>query len=522
MEHDGLTFPEALHTLADEAGVTLEPTRSADSSYPDQPGPDYPDEQAATGQRPIPKNEMFKINEMAVEFYYRQTRGNQRVIDYFLGRGLTREIIREFKLGYAPPGWTELLSYAKSKGVAESSLVQCGLAISKPGNKLYDRFRDRIMFPIFDTSKRAVGFGGRGLTKDAEPKYLNSPETLLYQKNKTFYGLHAAQYHIKQAKSVIIVEGYMDFLALYQAGIKNVVATSGTALTDLQARIIQRFTPTVYLVFDGDSAGINAAQRALFVLAPYNLDMRVLILPDDEDPDSYVKKHGKDAFLDLLGKASPFAPFIVNKAIADKGADSPQKKSAVLDYLVPLAQSLSDSIVRQDFVKTVSELLNINESIVVSRIKRQSGAVQANAKSSDDYSSTVEGNFIRLLLCDPSLINEARRYIPPETFTDLFSTNLYSIIVQCYDEEPHLGTLMGSLSDPEAKRIVSLFFAKGAYEGNVHEELRHTMLRLQRKFLKNRIRQNQSLMKTRPRDRAALMEQVKEDSTQLKELETHQ
>jgi len=519
MEHDGLSFPEALHTLADEAGVRLEPTRSENSYYPDAHGADDPGASTNNSEHFIPKNEMFKINEIAVEFYYRQTRLHPRVIEYFLGRGLTREIIREFRLGYAPPGWTKLLSYAKTKGVAESSLVQCGLAISKTGNKLYDRFRDRIMFPIFDTSKRPIGFGGRGLTKDAEPKYLNSPETLLYQKNKTFYGLHVAQYHIKQTKNIIIVEGYMDFLALYQADIKNVIATSGTALTDVQARIIQRFAPTVYLVFDGDSAGINAAQRAVFVLAPYNLDVRVLILPDDEDPDSFVRKHGKEAFLDLIGKATSFAPFIIQKAMADKGVDSPQKKSAVLDYLVPLAQSISDSIVRQDFIKNISERLHVNESIVAGRIKRPGAAARTDFNSADDYSGSIEGNFMRLLLSDPSIIKEARRYITPETFTDQFSTDLYSIILRCFDENAQLNTLMGSLAEPEAKRIVSLLFSKEAQESNVHEELRHTMLRLQRKFLKNRIRLNQSLMKTQPLRRAALMDEVKHDSTQLKELE---
>jgi len=524
MEHDGLNFSEALHLLADEAGVRLEPGRGSTAyAYQDGDfsGPPGVDESGQTGF--IPKNEMFTINEMAVDFYYRQTRLHPRVIEYFLGRGLTREIIREFRLGYAPPGWSELLSHSKHQGITQEALVQCGLAISKPGNKCYDRFRDRIMFPIFDTSKRPIGFGGRGLTKDAEPKYLNSPETMLYQKNKTFYGLHAAQSFIKQEKSVIIVEGYMDFLALYQAGVKNAVATSGTALTDLQARILHRFTSTVYLVFDGDSAGVNAAKRAVFVLAPYNLDVRVLIIPDDEDPDSYVKKYGKDAFLKLFQQAKPFTSFIIEKTIADIGIDSPQKKSAALDALTPLVLSITDSIVRQDFVKQVSEHLHVDEGLILSRAKRQPRASSTTQKVPvrDDYSGSIEGNFIRMLLSNPPSIKEARQYITPETFTDHFSTDLYSIIIKCFDEDPNLGTLIGSLTDPETKRIVSQFLAKGAYEGTLNEDLRHTMLRLQRKFLKNRIRQTQIALKSRPHDKAALMERIKQDSTQLKELETN-
>ena len=523
MEHDGLSFSEALHTLADETGVKLESARSGNSAVADDLAAEVSGPEGTppgSGQGHIPKNEMFKINTMAVEFYYSQTRSYPRVIEYFLARGLTREIIREFRLGYAPAGWSELLSFAKQRGIAESSLVQCGLAIAKSGNKCYDRFRDRIMFPIFDTSKRPIGFGGRGLTKDAEPKYLNSPETLLYQKNKTFYGLHVAQYHIKQAKSVIIVEGYMDFLALYQAGVKNVIATSGTALTDTQARIIQRFTSVVYLVFDGDGAGINAAQRAVFVLAPYNLDVRILILPNEEDPDSYIRKQGKDKFLGLLAQALPFAKFIIDKTISDKGADSPQKKSAALEYLAPLARSISDGIVRQDFLKQISEQLHISESLIHARIGRSGAAPDAAPNVSDDYGGTIEGNFFRMLLSEPSAIKEARLYITPETFTDQFSSNLYSIILNSFDENQNLDTLVGSISDPETKRMVSLFFAKGEYEGSVHEDLRHTMLRLQRKFLKNRIRQNQNRMKTEPHNMSMLMQQVKKDSTQLKELET--
>jgi DNA primase len=521
MEHDGLSFSEALHTLADEAGVRLEQSHLETTAYyPESAGNNSYDSSETTQKTYIPKNEMFKINEMAVDYYYRQTRSYPLAIEYFLGRGLTREIIKEFRLGYAPPGWTGLLSHAKKQGIAESSLVQCGLAISKPENKLYDRFRDRIMFPIFDTSKRPIGFGGRGLTKEAEPKYLNSPETLLYQKNKTFYGLHVAQYNIKQTKSVIIVEGYMDFMALYQVGIKNAIATSGTALTDMQARILQRFTSVVYLVFDGDSAGINAAQRAIFVLAPYNLDMRVLILPDDEDPDSFVRKYGKEKFMELLDHAMPFTKFIIEKAISDKGADSPQKKSATIDYLVPLAQSITDSIVRQDFIKQMSEHLNINEKTILNRFKHQETSKDKTNYSYNDYGGTIEGKFMRMLLFNPSIIKDARQYIIPETFTDLFSTNLYSIILKCHDDNPELNNLIDAICDPEQKRIVSHLLATGYNEDNIHEDLRYTILRLQRKFLKNRIRRNRIKMKTDTENIPVLMELIKEDSTQLKELET--
>ncbi len=514
MEFEGLSFSEALHSLADEAGVALEkPLPQSTYLSIDADSPHGNDTIL------VPKNEMLKINQMAVDFYYSQTRSHPKAIEYFLGRGLSREIIKEFRLGYAPPGWSELLSYANSKGVSRSVLVQCGLAIAKQDNKAYDRFRDRIMFPIFDTSKRPIGFGGRGLTADAQPKYLNSPETFLYQKNKVLYGLQAAQYHIKQSKSIIIVEGYMDFLSLFQAGIRHVVATSGTALTDGQARIIQRFANKIFFVFDGDSAGINAAQRAIFVLAPYNFDMRVLILPDEEDPDSYLKKHGQAGFLALLNNAFPFMEFIIKKAITDKGIDTPQSKSQVLEFLVPLAQSMTDSIVRQEFIKQIAEHLHVSEATVHGRLKKSLYLHNKITDNADDYCGTLEGNFMRLLLSSPSIIAEARQFIRPETFTDQFSNNLYSIIVRCYDANQQLDALIGTIIDPEMKRIVSLLYAKGLSEDNPLEELRHTVVRLQAKYLRRQINEIGNQMKNEPSKRKTLMEQLKEFSTQLKELE---
>ena len=515
MEFEGLSFPEALHVLADEAGVTLEPPRSPNVSP--FAGAESPDESNSTI---VPKNEMLKINQMAVDFYYSQTRSHPKAIEYFLGRGLSRETIKEFRLGYAPPGWSELLSYANLKGVPQSALAQCGLVIAKQDNKAYDRFRDRIMFPIFDTSKRPIGFGGRGLTADAQPKYLNSPETFLYQKNKTLYGLHVSQYHIKQSKSVIIVEGYMDFLSLFQAGVKNVVATSGTALSDGQAHIIQRFTNKIYLVFDGDSAGINAAQRAIFVLAPYNFDMRVLILPDEEDPDSYIKKHGQAGFLALLNNAFPFMKFIIEKAVEDKSIDTPQGKSQVLAFLVPLAQSMTDSVVRQEFKKQIVDRLHITDASAYEQFDKFVSLQNKIAENPDNYCSTLEGNFIRLLLSSPSIIAEARQFIRPETFTDQFSNNLYSMIIRCYDKNERLDTLVDAITDPEVKRIVSLMYTKGVQEDNALEELRHTTVRLQAKYLRRQIHDIGNRMKNEPLKRKALMEQLKGFSTQLKELET--
>ncbi len=516
MELEGLTFPEALRLLADEAGIKLAPPKH---------GPEYapsPGEEPAQG---FPsKDELFTVNRLALDFYYRQTRNFPLAIDYFVSRGLSKETIREFRLGYAPPGWTAFLDFAKQHGAADTLVARAGLAIVKPDTGgMYDRFRDRIIFPIFDSSKRPVGFAGRGLTAAAVPKYLNSPETPLYRKSGILYGFHETHRHVREKKSVIIVEGYMDFLALYQAGIKNVIAASGTAFTDTHARTLRRFTDTIFLVFDGDAAGIEAARRAIFVLAPYNFDIRVLTIPNDEDPDDFVKAKGATAFAELLDKSSvDYMKFIIDKTAADSGATTPYGKSAALSALAPLAQSLSDPVVQREFVKQIGERLSLAEDVVYRQIRkgpgqRPYGDSRGQPDQAAEYFGTIEGNFVRLLLCNPALIPEARQFVPPETFTDQFSGKLYLSILASYDERRNLDTLLSKVSDDE-KRIVSFAFANEAPAADANEELVHTMKRLQEKFLQQKIRDCTERMKKEPGTGAALLEQVKEYSLQLKAL----
>jgi hypothetical protein len=213
--------------------------------------------------------------------------------------------------------------------------------------------------------------------------------------------------------------------------------------------------------------------------------------------------------------------FIIEKTIADTGIDTPQRKSATLDAIVPLVQSITDSIVRMEFVKTLSESLCISEGTVLDRFKRQPKVLAAgNGREKNDFAGTIEGYFLQLLLTNPPLIKEACNYITPETFTDQFSGDLFLSIVTCYEKDPSLDSLVGSLFDPEKKRIISQLFAQGKYEGDAREDVRHSILRLQGKYLKNRRRQYQARLKTEPENRKKLMELIREDSTQLKEIET--
>jgi DNA primase len=517
MELEGLTFPEALSLLADEAGIKLRP-HTRESGY-------VPSAEEESAPSSLSKDDLFKINELALDFFYHQTRKFPSAIDYFVSRGLSREIIREFRLGYAPPGWTSFLEFAKSKGIADTLVANAGLAVVKQETgSMYDRFRDRIIFPIFDAARRPVGFAGRGLTDQAMPKYLNSPETPLYQKNKILYGFHVTQQFVREKKSVIIVEGYMDFLALYQAGIKNVIATSGTAFTDTHARTLRRFTDTIFLVFDGDSAGIEAARRAIFVLAPYNFNIRVLTIPDDEDPDDFVKARGPQAFSELLEKSSrDYMEFILDRIAKEFNVTAPSGKIAIIDALAPLVKGFSESVVREKFLKLIVEKLSLSPDIVYNKIasgeyRHGTSSRNVDIGPASSYFGSIEGNFVRLLLANPSLIPEARQFILPETFSDKFSSELYSTILRSYDENANLDTLLGHADDPETKRLISYAALNKSLQEDVNEEIVHIMRRLQEKFIRFKMKANQELMQKEPGKRPSLLAKNKELSLQLKAL----
>jgi DNA primase len=508
MEIEGISFPEALKMLGDELGIDVSAGRA-----------ERPEPQAATT---ISKTEMLRIHEMARRFYYQQVKENPLAVDYFKQRGLKPEIVREFSLGYAPSGWSNLVAYAKSQGIVEASLIACGMALTKsdPG-QAYDRFRNRIMFPLYDITGRCIALAGRSIDPQDMPKYLNSPETPIYHKSRTLYGLHKARPFIKEKGFLFIVEGYMDFLALYQAGIGNAVATSGTAFTADHVQIIRRFTDRVVLLFDGDSAGIKAAERGIFILAPFNLETRVLILPGEEDPDSYIKNFGAASFLELAQKAVPAATFIIQKAVSEHDKGSPQGKSAIITFLAPLIQSMSDSIVQHEFVKQLAEELDIAESLIYNKLNQapKAGEGRTDKVSADAFLNTIEGRFLGLLTANPELIEAIEGRIAAEMFTDQFSAKLFLLIAQaCREKLPFSNAISGE-ADPEARRILSALIVQPPPADNPQEELSHVIKRLERKYLKRRIREIGRMLGDKTESTEELLRKHKEFSQRLQELD---
>lgn len=347
MKTRNLTFPESVKVLAERIGIDIEESNEKKA-------------QKAKFEK------MYNINVEAARYFYGNLRKNQNAYSYFKNRGIDDATMKRFGLGFALDGWHNLKNYLKTKGLKDEELLNLGLTVQSPKGTIYDRFRNRVIFPVFDYNGKVIGFGGRVLD-DSKPKYLNSPETPLFKKGIHLYGLNFA---IKNDmnRTVIIVEGYMDCISLHQHGITNVVATLGTALTEYQAKLLKRYAEKIIISFDADIAGQNATLRGLEILKKEGFDIRVLQVPQGKDPDEYIKANGKEAFLKLIENALPLIDYRLKKA--EDGINFTNKEM-IIKYVKDVANVLStlDSIERDVYVKLVSQKSGVSEDAILENIR---------------------------------------------------------------------------------------------------------------------------------------------------------
>lgn len=516
-EVEGIAFFEALTMLGEECGVEVKP-QSRNEQYFNEEGEDASPATGATS-----KTELFRIHEIAAEFFYKTMRSAPDAVAYLKSRGLLAETVRDFRLGYAGDAWTSLTDYCKALQIDEALLVACGLAVQKENGRVYDRFRNRVIFPLNDISGRVIGFAGRGMTADIVPKYLNSPETLLYKKKHFLYGLYRSRQAIKVAGRVLVVEGYMDYLSLVQAGVENVVASSGTALTPEHGKLIGRFTRNVVLLFDGDAAGQSAIEKAIFTLAPFGLDVATLSLPGDDDPDSFIRKQGKDAFIALLKTARPWSGFIIDKLVSQHNGVTPAGKSAVVQALQPLITAITDPIILQQFIKEVSQKLDLPERLIQGKSAPVSDVspdtTETVSVKEEQFITTLEGTFLHILVARPEFIAEAQQYVHPETLTDGLSADIYSLILQVYERDQSLAKILDGTSRPEIRKLISFLMVKAVIEDHIHEELVQKIIYLRKKYLRSRQRECKILLKQDPHRREELLRLLQDYMTQLHELD---
>ncbi|MDN5345215.1 MAG: primase [Clostridia bacterium] len=371
MKQDGLSFPEAVQALAARAGIHL--AGAAESPE-------------ARRQREW-KERLYGLGAIAASFYYRLLMRHQVAAParaYLQRRGVKGETARAFELGYAPEAPAALVNYLRRQGYTPREIDQAGLSASRPPLGTVDRFRGRLMFPIKDSHGRVIGFGGRTLG-EGQPKYLNSPETVLFHKGRHLYGLHLALPGIRRQKQAILVEGYMDMIAAWQHGIDNVVASLGTALTPEQARELKKYAREVIIAYDADTAGEAATLRGLDILAAAGLQVRVLQLPEGKDPDEFLAARGAAAFQKLVAASQGLMEFRINKAVAAYDPTQPLGRKAIMETIIPYLSQVKDVVEREAYIRLLSRNTGISETAILQELghppaRRRGGDARPVAK----------------------------------------------------------------------------------------------------------------------------------------------
>lgn len=346
MRHENMTFPEALKFLADRAHITLPERRGSRED---------------SGQ----KEKMYAVCYEAAEFYHQHLLGESgaQARAYLDQRKISSEIIREFKLGWAPSEWRSLFDHLTKKGYAEALLKQAALIQQSPKGNYYDTFRGRLIFPIVNLQNKVIAFGGRLIADEEGPKYLNSPETPIFAKRRELFGLNLAKKHIdREWPALILVEGYMDFLALYQFGFKNAVATLGTALGEDHVRLMKRFVEEIIVVYDGDKAGEAAALRGLEILLEGGMQIKLVSLPKGKDPDDFLKSHGAEAFSKLLKTAKDFFDYKLQILFTRYPRHDTLGVTKIIREMFETFLKIKNTVVLSEHLKRLSRAMNIDEN----------------------------------------------------------------------------------------------------------------------------------------------------------------
>ena len=440
MAYAGMGYVDAVKDLAAAAGMQVPESR-----------PRSPQEAARKEREP----DLYAVMEKAMEFYRAGLKSSPRAIEYLKGRGLTGEIAARFRIGYAPEGWQPLKDVFSN--YEEKSLVEAGLVIESEG-KRYDRFRDRVMFPILNARGAVIGFGGR-VMGEGEPKYLNSPETPLFEKGREVYGLAQARDAIRNAGRVLVVEGYMDVVALAQFDVGYAVATLGTATSAVHVSKLLRLADELVFCFDGDAAGRKAAWRALEVslpLAPDHKPIRFLFLPEGEDPDTYIRKNGKDAFEGRVRQAETLSQFLLAQLRAEADLATPEGRARFLSMAKPHVQRLTAPALRIQLVNAIAELGRVSEGEIAGlmQLSQPRYARPAPARVAHGAPDSPEWSLLVSALCNLSLAE----LIDPDSLTPNRpeSAALLALRDACreFEDEPSLGLLLDSLQGNQSLEIV--------------------------------------------------------------------
>jgi DNA primase len=493
MKHEGISFPEAAQSLARRFGVEM-PIRKM-----------TPAQKRVMSER----EQMLTANMQAMKYFHHtllQEPSGKTGLQYLTARGFTTDTLEKFQVGYVPAGWQNLSEYLARKKTSRDILIKSGLMIeNKQKSSFYDRFRNRIMFPIFSMGNQVVGFGGRVLD-DSLPKYLNSPETMVYSKSNSLYGLHLAKPECRKTGTAFIVEGYLDLLALWQHGVKNVVATLGTSMTPDHVRILRGHCERVILVYDSDEAGLKAAVRSIEIFDKGHLDAVILVLPDGHDPDSFLFENGEVAFREMAQKALGAMEFLMESAIQKNGM-SVEGKIRTVTILKDYLATIQDNISRSLYIKKLAERLDIDDSAIMEKVReavnqKRTGNDRAGTMHRREIFSTdrhkvgvpiesdrMEKMIIAMMVQYPEILPEMRE----QNILALFENKAFSKIGLFISEQQEKGnqsvsSLIARANNPELEKfIVSLAIEDSKWN-------RTGCLNLMKQFVSSKNRRNNDLL----------------------------
>jgi DNA primase len=497
MKQERMEFPEAVRVLAQKANVMI------------------PDEDRAHVQAANVRQEILKVNTLAVNYFQKvllsdRTPAGQKAREYLKDRGVALDTAHKFQLGFAPDSWDGLQTYLKGWGVSLSLMEKAGLIIPREnGQGFYDRFRNRIIFPIFDTRAHCRAFGARSFGEEKGAKYINSPETIIYTKGHHLYGFHLAKQAVGEQDCVIIVEGYMDFLMPYQAGVTNIVASLGTALTVDQIRLLRRYTHHVVMLFDTDPAGESAILRSLDTLIEEGMEVTVATLASGQDPDSYIRQCGAQAFRDRISKRKGLFDYKLEILAGRFDKNAADGKGKIAAEMLPTVYRFKNMTVKAEYLKRLSGAIGISEEVLIQEYGKVSNALsqriserlQEHTAVNQARVRAVERNILKLMIEKEGLISKARAEVSPSDFQDGKIRTAVSKIFELFEQGKKITTssLINSFEDVGIQQMLTGIVAEEEILGDREKvysdcinRIKHDKLKLQRQRLLREIQEAES------------------------------
>ncbi|HET6669213.1 MAG TPA: DNA primase [Pyrinomonadaceae bacterium] len=413
MEMERVPFPEAIRLVAEKSGVPL-PKLELDSRFE---------------ARRSEIDDCIQLNKWALEWWEQQLehggRESETAREYLAQREISNETRKTFRLGYAPDSWDALSSHLRQKGASQEQIDRSGLVARKEETgRSYDRFRGRLMFPVMDIQGKPIAFGGRTLKND-DAKYINSPETAAYIKGRNLFGLNLTRDEIRRQGYAILVEGFLDLIVPFQFGIRNLAASLGTALTPEQVKLLSRFARKVVVNYDGDRAGVQAAKKAIEILLTEDLEVKVLVLPDNADPDEFIRKFGVSEYQQRRGEAQPHIQFVIDQAVRDRKLTNPAHKEAAIEEVLPFIRAVRSRIQKREYFDIAMDSLRVTDPSLRRELWQSlrggetASAVVKRGASGHSEATPAEQRLLGVLLADEHLRRQILPLLQPEDYEDL-------------------------------------------------------------------------------------------------------